>query len=167
VAEATAILFISPIFITAPSIPLLGEIVGVRRWAAALIGFLGLMVVVQPGGSAFQPAALLPICAAIGGAVTAITTRQLSAERSETTLAWTAVIRLVALTIFLLFNWHTPGVREVGLTIVMGTFSVVGHWLTLLAYRKAAASAIDPFTCVHLVFAGLLGFSVFGPTPGP
>ena len=61
VAEATAINFISPIFITALSIPLLGEKVGIRRWAAAAVGFLGVMLVVQPGGSAFQIAALLPI----------------------------------------------------------------------------------------------------------
>ena len=65
VAEATAINFISPIFITALSIPLLGEKVGIRRWAAAAVGFLGVMLVVQPGGSAFQVAALLPIGAAL------------------------------------------------------------------------------------------------------
>lgn len=166
VAEATAILFISPIFITALSIPILGETVGIRRWTAAIVGFLGVMLVVQPGGSAFQAAALLPICAAIGGAVTAITTRQLSAERPETTLAWTAAIGLAGLTIFVPFNWHTPTIGEIGLAVLMGAFSLVGHWVTILAYRKAAVSTIAPFTYVQLVFAGLLGFAVFGTTPG-
>jgi len=166
VAEATAILFISPIFITALSIPLLGEKVGIRRWAAAVVGFLGVMLVVQPGGSAFQLAALLPICAAIGGAVTAITTRQLCTERPETTLAWTSMIGLVALTIFMPFNWQAPTIGEIGLAILMGAFSLVGHWLTILAYRKAAASTVAPFTYVQLIFAGLLGFAVFGMIPG-
>ena len=166
VAEATAILFISPIFITALSIPLLGETVGIRRWAAAVAGFLGVMLVVQPGGSAFQVAALLPICAALGGAVTAITTRQLSSEGPETTLAWTAVVGLVTLTVFVPFNWHMPTTGEIGLAVLMGAFSTVGHWLTILAYRKAAASTIAPFTYIQLVFAGLLGLAVFGTIPG-
>jgi drug/metabolite transporter (DMT)-like permease len=166
VAEATAILFIAPIFITALSIPILGETVGIRRWAAAIVGFLGVMLVVQPGGSAFQVAALLPICAAVGTAITAITTRQLSSEGPATTLAWTAVIGLVALTVFVPFSWYTPTSGEMGLAILMGAFSLVGHWLTILAYRKAAASTIAPFTYVQLVFAGLLGFAIFGTTPG-
>jgi drug/metabolite transporter (DMT)-like permease len=166
VAEATAILFISPIFITALSIPLLGEKVGIRRWAAAVVGFSGVMLVIQPSGSTFQVAALLPICAALGGAITAITTRQLSSEGPETTLAWTAVIGLAALTLFVPFNWRTPTTDEIGLAVLMGIFSTVGHWLTILAYRKAAASTIAPFTYTQLLFAGLLGFAVFGTVPG-
>ena len=111
-------------------------------------------------------AALLPICAALGGAVTAITTRQLSSEGPETTLAWTAVVGLVTLTVFVPFNWHMPTTGEIGLAVLMGAFSTVGHWLTILAYRKAAASTIAPFTYIQLVFAGLLGFAVFGTIPG-
>ena len=152
VAEATAINFISPIFITALSIPLLGEKVGIRRWAAAAVGFLGVMLVVQPGGSAFQMAA--------------IATRLMSSERPEATLAWSAVIGLIALTAFVPFHWHTPTAGEIGLAVLMGSFSTMGHWLIILAYRKAAASTIAPFSYVQLLFAGLLGFAVFGTVPG-
>jgi drug/metabolite transporter (DMT)-like permease len=166
VAEATAINFISPIFITALSIPLLGEKVGIRRWAAAAVGFLGVMLVVQPGGSAFQVAALLPIGAALAWAVAAIATRLMSSERPEATLAWSATIGLIALTAFVPFNWRTPTAGEIGLAVVMGTFSTMGHWLIILAYRKAAASTIAPFSYVQLLFAGLLGFGVFGTIPG-
>ncbi|MBJ6128158.1 DMT family transporter [Microvirga splendida] len=166
VAEATAINFISPIFITALSIPLLGEKVGIRRWAAAGVGFLGVMLVVQPGGSAFQVAALLPIGAALSWAVAAIATRLMSSERPEATLAWSAVIGLIALTAFVPFHWRTPIAGEIGLAVLMGGFSTVGHWLIILAYRKAAASTIAPFSYVQLLFAGLLGFSVFGTVPG-
>ncbi|MFD0465560.1 DMT family transporter [Microvirga aerilata] len=108
VAEATAINFISPIFITALSIPLLGEKVGIRRWAAAAVDFLGVMLVVQPGGSAFQVAALLPIGAALAWAVAAIATRLMSSEQPEATLAWSAVVGLIALTAFVPFHWRTP-----------------------------------------------------------
>jgi drug/metabolite transporter (DMT)-like permease len=166
VAEATAINFISPIFITALSIPLLGEKVGIRRWAAAAVGFLGVMLVVQPGGSAFQVAALLPIGAALSWAVAAIATRLMSSERPETTLAWSAVIGLIALTAFVPFHWRTPTAGQIGLAVLMGGFSTIGHWLIILAYRKAAASTIAPFSYVQLLFAGLLGFGVFGTVPG-
>ncbi len=166
VAEATAINFISPIFITALSIPLLGEKVGIRRWAAAAVGFLGVMLVVQPGGSAFQVAALLPIGAALAWAVAAIATRLMSSERPEATLAWSAVIGLLALTAFVPFHWRTPTAGEIGLAVLMGSFSTIGHWLIILAYRKAAASTIAPFSYVQLLFAGLLGFGVFGTVPG-
>jgi drug/metabolite transporter (DMT)-like permease len=166
VAEATAINFISPIFITALSIPLLGERVGIRRWAAAAVGFLGVMLVVQPGGSAFQVAALLPIGAALSWAVAAIATRLMSSERPEATLAWSAVIGLIALTAFVPFHWRTPTAGEIGLAVLMGGFSTMGHWLIILAYRKAAASTIAPFSYVQLLFAGLLGFGVFGTVPG-
>jgi drug/metabolite transporter (DMT)-like permease len=166
VAEATAINFISPIFITALSIPLLGEKVGIRRWTAAAVGFLGVMLVVQPGGSAFQLAALLPIGAALAWAVAAIATRLMSSERPEATLAWSAMIGLVVLTAFVPFNWRTPTAGEIGLAVLMGAFSTIGHWLIILAYRKAAASTIAPFSYVQLLFAGLLGFGVFGTVPG-
>jgi drug/metabolite transporter (DMT)-like permease len=166
VAEATAINFISPIFITALSIPLLGEKVGIRRWAAAAVGFLGVMLVVQPGGSAFQVAALLPIGAALAWAVAAIATRLMSSEQPEATLAWSAVMGLIALTAFVPFHWRTPTAEEIGLAVLMGSFSTVGHWLIILAYRKAAASTIAPFSYIQLLFAGLLGFGVFGTVPG-
>src|SRR5919112_5453010 len=122
VAENTAINFISPIFITALSIPLLGEKVGIRRWTAAAVGFAGVTLVVQPGGSAFQMAALLPIGAALSWAVTAIATRLMSSERPEATLAWSAVVGLIALTAFVPFHWRTPTVGEIGLAVLMGGF---------------------------------------------
>jgi len=167
VAEATAINFISPIFITALSIPFLGETVGIRRWAAAAVGFLGVMLVVQPGGSAFQLAALLPIGAALSWALAVIATRRMSSERPEATLAWSAVIGLLALTALVPFHWRTPTLGEVGLAVLMGAFSTTGHWLIILAYRKASASTIAPFSYIQLLFAGLLGFAVFGTVPGP
>ena len=166
VAEATAINFISPIFITALSIPLLGEKVGIRRWAAAAVGFLGVMLVVQPGGSAFQVAALLPIGAALAWAIAAIATRLMSSERPEATLAWSAVVGLIALTAFVPFHWRTPTPGEIELAVLMRGFWTMGQWLIILGYRRAAASTVAPFSYVQLLFAGLLGFAVFSTIPG-
>jgi drug/metabolite transporter (DMT)-like permease len=102
VAEASATNFVSPIFITALSIPLLGEIVGWRRWAAALVGLMGVLMVIRPGTSAFDPAALLPLLAALSWAFAAVATRKISGfDGPVTTLAYSAFVGLLVLTIAL------------------------------------------------------------------
>jgi drug/metabolite transporter (DMT)-like permease len=166
VAENTAINFISPVFITALSIPFLGEKVGIRRWAAAAVGFAGVMLVVQPGGDAFRLAALLPMGAALCWAGAAISTRLMSAERSEVTLAWSAIVGFAALSALVPFNWHPLGMAEVGIGVLMGIFSTVGHWLIILAFRRAPASILAPFSYVQLGFSALFSFLMFGVVPG-
>ena len=79
-ADATATVFVSPIFITALSIVFLGEVVGWRRWTAAAVGLLGVLIVVRPATSAFQPAALFPLVAALSWAASVIATRKMSAS---------------------------------------------------------------------------------------
>lgn len=166
VAEATAINFLSPIFITALSIPFLGEKVGLHRWAAAGLGFLGVMLVVRPGSDAFQMAALYPVASAMVWSVAAITTRMMSSERPELTLAWSALIGLAALSLLVPFVWRTPNLHEIGFGILTGVFSTMGHWLLVRGYRLAPASVLAPFSYVQLLFAGLLGFAAFGIIPG-
>ncbi|MFO1149029.1 MAG: DMT family transporter [Alsobacter sp.] len=167
VAETTAINFMSPAFVTALSIPLLGERVGVRRWLAAVAGFLGVMIIVQPGSDAFQPAALFPLAAATVWAGAAIATRMMSREQPETTLAWTAGVGFLVLTVLVPFGWQTPTASEIGLGIFTGLGSTAGHWLLVQAYRRAPASVLAPFTYVQLVFAAAFSFLVFGAVPGP
>jgi drug/metabolite transporter (DMT)-like permease len=167
VAETTAINFMSPVFITALSIPLLGEKVGVRRWAAAFVGFLGVMVVVRPGSDAFQVAALFPVGAAMVWAGAAIATRIMSGERPETTLAWSAAVGVAVLTVMVPFQWRAPGGWEMLLAVLTGVGSTLGHWLLVQAYRKAPASVLAPFSYVQLVFASLFGYAAFGDLPGP
>lgn len=165
VAEATAINFISPIFITALSIPMLGEKVGLRRWAAAAVGFAGVLIVVRPGTAGFSLAALLPMGAAMCWAVAAIVTRKLHAERSEVTMAWSALIGFAVLSAGVAFSWHPLTLREIGIGVAMGLFSTIGHWLVILAFKKAPASTIAPFSYVQLASAALLSFAIFGAVP--
>jgi drug/metabolite transporter (DMT)-like permease len=167
VAETTAINFMSPAFVTALSIPLLGERVGIRRWLAAVAGFVGVMIIVQPGSDAFQPAALFPLAAATVWAGAAIATRMMSREQPETTLAWTAGVGFLVLTALVPFSWQSPTATEVGLGILTGLGSTAGHWLLVQAYRRAPASVLAPFSYVQLVFAAAFSFLVFGAVPGP
>lgn len=165
-AEATAINFVSPIFITALSIPMLGEKVGMRRWIAAAVGLAGVMIVVQPGGSSFQIAALLPAASAAIWAVTAILTRMMSSEKPEVTLGWSGVVGLAVLTVAVPYGWVTPTGTEMLWGLLMGVGSTIGHSMLVLGYRKAAASVLAPFSYTQLVFASAFGFLVFGSVPG-
>jgi drug/metabolite transporter (DMT)-like permease len=166
VAEATAINFVSPIFITALSIPLLGEKVGLRRWIAAAVGLAGVLIVVQPGGASFQLAALLPAVSAAIWACSAILTRLMSSEKPEVTLAWSAIVGFVALTVAVPYAWVTPNAMELWYGLIMGVGSTIGHWLLVLGYRRAGASLLAPFSYTQLVWASGLGFLVFSAIPG-
>lgn len=166
VAEATATNFVSPLFITALSIPLLGERVGWRRWTAALVGLLGVLIVVRPGTSAFHPAALLPILAALSWAGAAILTRKLSgADQPATTLAYSALTGLAVLTLLAPFEWVLPDWRELAVGALIGLAATAGHWMIVLAYRQAPASVLAPFSYMQLIGSGVLAFLIFGAVP--
>ncbi len=166
VADATAIYFVSPLLITALSIPLLGEVVDWRRWTAALIGLAGVLIVIRPGTGAFDATALFPLLGAMCWAGAVIVTRKMSgADHPVTTMAYSALVGALVLTAFLPFNWDTPSWSEVGLGICIGLLSTAGHWLVVLAYRQAHASLIAPYGYVQLSWARLFGFAVFGSLP--
>ena len=166
IAEASAINFVSPILITALSIPLLGEAVGWRRWTAALAGLVGVLIVIRPGASTFATASLLPLAAAASWAGAAVVTRMMSgADRPITTLAYSALVGTAVTSLIVPFVWVLPTKAELGLGVGIGLLSTAGHWLVVLAYRHAAASTIAPFSYVQLIWAGVLGFLVFGSVP--
>ena len=166
VSEATAINFISPIFMMALSIPMLGEKVGARRWSAAGVSFVGVVLVVQPGTDAFTLAALLPMASALCWAFSGIVTRAMGDERAETTLAWSSMLGLVLLSASLPFSWVTPTLPEIGIAVLMGVFSTAGNWLVVLAFRLAPASVLAPFFYLQLVSAAAFSFLMFNVVPG-
>jgi drug/metabolite transporter (DMT)-like permease len=165
VADATAIFFVSPILIMALSVIFLGESVGWRRWTAAAVGLIGVMIVVRPGTGAFQPAAFLPILGAASWSVGAVVTRKITGDHALTTLAYSASVGSIVLSALMPFNWVTPNGTEIALGLCMGILFSIGHWFVVLAYRHGNASLIAPFSYVQLVWAGTLGYLVFGTLP--
>jgi drug/metabolite transporter (DMT)-like permease len=166
IAEASATSFIAPLFVTALSIVLLGERVGVRRWAATLVGLAGVMIVVRPGTSAFHPAALFPILSALGWACTLIITRMIAGmDRTITTMVYSAITGICLLSAAVPFVWVVPSWRDIFLGVCIGIASTAGQWIVVLAFRYADASVLAPFSYSQLVWATIFGFFVFSEIP--
>ncbi len=165
-AEASAISFVSPAFITALSVLFLGEQVGIRRWSATLVGLAGVLIVIRPGGEALQTAALFPLGSAACWAVCMIVTRKMGTQdRSETTLLWSASTGLILLTFLLPFGFTPPTLGQIGLGACLGVAASAGQYLVILAYRRATASVLAPFSYLQLLSSAALGYLVFGSVP--
>lgn len=166
IAEATATSFAAPIFITALSVAILGEKVGHRRWAATCAGLIGVLAVVRPGTSAFQPASILPLLAALSWASAVVVTRKTSAVDSAiTTLAYSAAIGVLVLSILLPLVWTPPDWSTMGFGVLIGCAATAGHSLIIVAFRYGDASVLAPFTYAQLVWATGLGVLLFGSVP--
>ncbi len=167
VADATAIGFMAPIVVTAMAALFLREKVGVRRWSAAVVGFVGVMVIVRPGGSSFTLTSLVPLCGSIASATAIIGTRLAKDERPETTMLYQAVVGFVVVTAMAAFDFHVPSWNELAIGCISGFFATVASLMQVFAYRHAPASLLSPFTYTQLLWAAGLGFMAFGTVPGP
>jgi drug/metabolite transporter (DMT)-like permease len=165
-ATATAIGFISPLFLTALSIPLLGERVGPRRWAAIGVGFLGVLIVVRPGFSDFQWSFLIPIVMAALYAIYQVLTRMIGAvDRPVTSLLYPTVVGAVIGGLPMPFIWVTPTPFDGFLMVLMGIGGSLSHLCLVLAFARAPATLLAPFGYVQLVWVTILGYVFFGDIP--
>jgi drug/metabolite transporter (DMT)-like permease len=173
-AEATAINFVSPAFVTALSVIFLGERVGWRRWTAIAVGMIGMLIIVRPGTEVFSPAALLPVASSAAWAAAVVVTRRMgSLDAPETTLFWTAGVGFVVVALLLPIAWlvrgpggvELPSAGQIGLGLLIGLVSSIAQFLVVLAYRAAPASVLAPFSYTQLLTSGLLGVFVFGSMP--
>jgi drug/metabolite transporter (DMT)-like permease len=165
-AQATTISFLSPLLITVLSIPLLHEVVGVRRWTAVGIGMAGMLIVVRPGGTGFEPAALFGVASACCWALALIITRKIStSDPSSTTIFWSSMVGSVILTALMPFQAIWPSASQLGLCLMLGVLSSVGQFMIVMAYRLAPASLLAPFSYTQLPWATVGGFIVFGNFP--
>ncbi len=168
-AQTISISFAGPLIVTAAAGPLLGEWAGPRRWAAVIIGFLGVLVVVQPEPGNFEPWALFSVATAFCNAGYAIWNRLLSSTESPASmLIYGSLLATVALApgVPFVFVWPTNGWVIFAL-LLTGVAGGIGHWLLILANRRAPATLLAPFSYVQLLSMIASGFLIFGDVPGP
>jgi drug/metabolite transporter (DMT)-like permease len=145
----------------------LRESVGPRRWAACLVGLLGVLIIVRPGTGTFQPATLIPFVGSIASAVAVLNTRMAKAECADTTILYSALVGFALLSLGVVFCWQTPTWPQVAIGGIVGFFATFASFAQLYAYRQAPASLLAPFCYSQLIWAAGLGYLVFGTIPGP
>lgn len=163
--ESHAVFTSYPLLIAALSGPLLGEKVGWRRWSAIGVGFVGVLIILQPGMAVFDPAAVIPLLAAAMFAVYGLLTRFVARrDTSATSFFWTGVTGSLAMTLAGIWFWEPMLPRDWLYMAALCITGVTGHWLLIRCYEVAEASAVQPFAYLQLVFAAIIGISIFGET---
>jgi drug/metabolite transporter (DMT)-like permease len=165
-AEAAAITFVGPVLITALSGPMLGERITPRQWIAVGLGFVGVLIIIRPGGGLLTPTAIFPLCSALAFSFYQIITRKIvGRENPLTTLFYTALVGAAVTSLGLPFAWHTPTLEQVPLIMAIGLLGGFGHFLLIRAVTQASPSALAPFIYVQLIWSTLLAFIAFGEFP--
>ena len=166
-ADTQALSFVYPLVVTALAPFVLDERVGLRRWTAVAVGFLGAVIVIRPGFSGMDMLGSLFALAAgglYGGYLVA--TRRLSRTALPlVTLAFTALVGLVGLTLVLPAVWVTPTAADFGLMILMGMLAALTTYMLICAFDHAPASVLAPFGYVEMIGAVAIGFLAFGDLP--
>lgn len=165
-AEAIAITFAGPLFVTALAPPMLGEVVGWRRWSAVLVGFIGVLIITRPTGEAIQWAALLPLTASLTGALRDLITRKIStAESSHAMLVTSTAGVVLAGLVTAPFGWRPIAAFDLALMMASGILIGLAHFLLIECFRLAEAALVAPFKYSNLLWAILFGFIVWGDLP--
>jgi len=165
-AGATAIMFSSPIFSTLASSYFLHEKVGPTRWAVLLVGFLGVLVIANPGMDTFQIGALFALGNAIlFGTVVAGVRGMAATESTETLIMYQLTLLTVCYALFLPFGFTMPTGFDALIMIGSGVGNGIAQYLWTRAIHLAPTSAVVPFQYLQLVWAMLLGFAIWGDLP--
>lgn len=167
VGEFTAIVMISPLAITVLAATVLKERVSVMRWLLVAGGFAGTVVIIRPGGAAFQWASLLPLCLVGTNAWFQVLTSRLARTEDPVTMhLYTGWVGTLVATLALPFVWTSlPDWSLWALLCFMGLMATVGHFMLILAYQRAPAATLTPYLYAQIAFAMLGGWIVFSHVP--
>lgn len=164
-AEATALAFVAPLFITAISALVIAP-VGWRRWIAVVIGFIGVLVIVRPGAATFEPVSLLPIATAFTYALLMLSARLLDPRESMWTLLFYLSLTSAVLSGCVVWYFWTPiRAEDLGLFVAIAFVGTGGMTMITQAFRLAEAPTVAPFDYTALIWATGLGWYFWGETP--
>jgi drug/metabolite transporter (DMT)-like permease len=166
-AEAVSILHTAPLFMTALSVLVLRETVGIRRWSAVLLGFTGMLMVVRPGSGMLESGSLFMLAAAflIGG--TTILIRHLSKLDDPVCITFYFTVSgvIVSLLGIMLQGWTAPPASDLALLSLVGLLGGAAQYLMTLSYQRLAIAIVAPLKYLTIVFSGVIGYLVWGEIP--
>ena len=166
IAEATVIGFVAPLFITALSVPILKEHVDIHRWSAVVIGLVGVIIIIRPGGDLWHLASVMPLLGALFFALFQIITRLLAAtERTHTTLFYTGLGGLAWSSLIVPFVWVTPSITHIFVFLSTGAMGAMAHLCMISAFDRAEASLLAPYNYTKLIWVSVLGYLIFNDVP--
>ena len=161
--ESHAIFACYPLLIAALSGPILGEQVGWRRWTAIGVGFIGILIILQPGFGVFSPLAIIPTIAAFMFALYGLLTRYAARKDSAaTSFFWTGTVGAAFMTAIGIWFWEPMIPLDWAMMAMLCVTGATGHYLLIKCYDVAEASAVQPFAYLQLPFAASLGIVIFG-----
>ncbi len=161
--ETHAMFSAYPLLVAALSGPILGETVGWRRWTAIAVGFVGVLIILQPGSAVFSIWALVPFSAALLFAVYSLLTRYVArADAASVSFFWTGTVGAIATTCIGLWYWEPMSAPDWAWMAVLCCSAAAGHWCLIKSYEAAEASAVQPFAYLQLVVVSGIGLFLFG-----
>lgn len=171
-AEATSIIFLAPLMVLCLAPFLLGEAPRLHRWLAALVGVVGVMIVVRPSAGLPWVGVVFGLMAATLIALQFVLTRKVAGDPAVVTLFWSGLVGTVLCTLLLPFFWKSGvaaladfGNFELTVLLSTGVLGALGHLLQIKAYQHATASLLAPFNYLQIVAASTMGFLVWGHFP--
>ena len=164
-ADVVAVSFAAPLFITALSVPLLGEKVGWRRWSAVLVGFAGVILVVDPGSGILDPVALIALSAALFYAFAVVVIRKLSSTESNAAIVfYFSVAATLVCGAMMPFLWIPPTAEHLVLLALIGILGGSAQYVMVEAFRWGPVSVLVPFEYTAIAWSLSFGFFAFGET---
>jgi drug/metabolite transporter (DMT)-like permease len=164
-SQAIALSYSTPLFVTLAAVIWLGEQVRRRRWAAVIVGFIGVLVIVRPGTSGFTPGSLVALLAAVFSATVAIQIKQLARVDAPDTIVLYTYLFWVPMSLApALFVWQWPPLSSYGWLACTGLFGTIAQLLWTRALRLGEVSALQPISFMQLPLVSVAGYFLFGET---
>jgi drug/metabolite transporter (DMT)-like permease len=164
-AQVYARLFAAPMLITILAIPVLGEVVRLRRWIAVLVGLAGVLVVLRPGSTDLTLGHLAALAAAIGGSLASIVVRKIgNEERPVVMLLYPMMVNFVLMACALPFVYVPMPIEHLGMLAIIATFAWFARRLVIAAYQAGEAALIAPMQYSQIIWASIFGYLFFDET---